>query len=144
MLHNPFRYLWHALQLAYSGIDEIKAFLQKTDTIEDLIKFCNNACTAPQPLLFIIDQVNALDPIDESKDRFANETKALARRVLDNITAEHLKVSSSTGNYIHAIHDTHRQAHEKRRSLYGGLTKVLPLNNNYLREPQDLILCSRK
>lgn len=124
LLDNPFRYLRHALRLAFFEQQEIQAFFLACEKIEQLVEFCNNAASAHQHILFIIDQVNALDPQDEARDRYSNETKRLARTLLENITSEHLKLSSSTGNYMHAAYDTHRQTNEKRISIYGGLGKV--------------------
>ena len=124
LLDNPFRYLRHALRLAFFDTLEIQEFLIASERIEDLRKFCNDAASAQHRILFIIDQVNALDPQDEARDRYSNEGKRFVRAMLENITVEHLKLTSSTGNYMHAAHDTHRQSNEKRISMYGGLSKV--------------------
>jgi hypothetical protein len=40
--------------------------------------------------------------------------KRNVRTILDTITAKHMKISSSSGNYLHALQDIHRQTGEKR------------------------------
>ena len=123
LLNSPFQYLRHALRLAFFDTLEIQEFLIASECIEDLEKFCNDAASAQHRVLFIIDQVNALDSEDGARDRYSNKRKYLVRAMLENITAEHLKITSYTGDYMHAAHDTYHQSNE-RISMYGGLSKV--------------------
>jgi len=123
MLRNPFGYLQFALRFAFHNQEERATFLDNAKSLEDLEKFCH-ASAAEERLLFIIDQANALDPQDENDDRLSLDVKRQTRTLLDKITAEHLKLASSSGNYKHALHDRYRQTGERRLYLYGGLTDV--------------------
>lgn len=126
MLRNPFEYLRAALELTFAGNITARTFLRSATELEELGQFCS-AASGEFRLLFIIDQVNALDPQDEAVDRYPSDRKRLVHNLLDSITSLHLKLASSSGNYLHAQHDILRQTGEKRLCLYGGLSKVSPL-----------------
>jgi hypothetical protein len=85
-----------------------------------LYEFCA-AIERETQLLFVVNQVNALDPTEEGTDLGA---KRESRTLLDRITAHHLKMSSSSSNYRHTHHEKHRQTGERRIHLYGGLSKI--------------------
>jgi energy-coupling factor transporter ATP-binding protein EcfA2 len=123
MMGNVFGYLRSALRLAFTGDTRRDAFLAGCKDTQGLLDFCS-AASSEVHLLFIVDQVNALDPTDDSLDRFSLEMKRNVRTLLDTITSDHMKISSSSGNYVHAFHDIHRQTGEKRLHLYGGLNEV--------------------
>ena len=127
LLRDVFRYLQFALVLAYHGASErtSREYLERCQTIEQLTTFCFQA-SSDHRLLFIIDQANALDPEDESRDRFTLDAKRDARSLLDRITACHLKLASATANYLHGIADQYKQTGERRLHMYGGLTDVSP------------------
>ena len=57
-------------------------------------------------------------------DRISNKKKTEARRLLDGIASNHMKISSSTANYRAAIHDQLRETAETRLTLYHGLNDV--------------------
>lgn len=125
LLRDMFGYLRLALRLTFHGPGhEARAdFLDRCMTVEELAGFC--AAAAPQyRLLFIIDQANALDSEEEAVDRFTPQAKREARTLLGKITAQHLKLASSSGNYQHGLYDRYRQTGEKRLQLYSGLTEV--------------------
>jgi len=125
LLRDMFGYLRLALCLTFHGPGhEARAdLLDKCTTIGELEEFCA-AVTPKYRLLFIIDQANALDSEEEAADRFTPQAKRDARTLLDKITAQHLKLASSSGNYQHGLYDRYRQTGEERLQLYGGLTKV--------------------
>ena len=129
MLGDVFVYLHSALHLTFMGSVEHLEYLSDCNTTSELLDFCLKVSSEIR-LFFIIDQVNALDPTDEATDRFPPERKREVRSILDSITAMHLKLSSSSGNYQHALHDTYRQTGEKRIYLYGGLSTVCFFKRN--------------
>jgi len=125
LLRDMFGYLRLALRLAFHGPrhEARTDFLDRSTTVEELERFCA-AAASKYRLLFIIDQANALDSEEEAVDRFTRQAKREARALLDKITAQHLKLASSSSNYQHGPYDRYRQAGEKRLQLYGGLTEV--------------------
>ena len=76
------------LVLAYNQDSDTTArqYLERCKAIDQLSMSCIQAPT-DHKLLFIIDQTNALDPIDEAFDRLTLEAKREARTLLDRITA---------------------------------------------------------
>ena len=69
--------------------------------------------------------MNALDQAEQpGSDRVDEEDKAAARRLLDTITGLHIKIQSSSGNYVHSMHDSLVLANEVRLPMYGGLDEV--------------------
>lgn len=123
MMHNEFDYLYSALRLTFMGSAEHAEYLSGYSKTSELLDFCLQVSKSPETrLFFIIDQVNALDPVDEARDQFPPEGKRELGSILNTITATHLKLLSSSGNYLHALHDRFRQTGEKRIHLYGGLS----------------------
>ena len=132
MLRNPFEYLRAALELTFAGNIAAGTFLRSATELGELGQFCS-AASREFRLFFVIDQVNALDPLDDSEavDRYSSDQKWLVCNSLDPTTSQHLKLASSSGNYLHAQHDILRKTGEKRLYLYGGLSKVSPLTKGY-------------
>ena len=86
-------------------------------------RFCDDLA-GKVPIYFLIDQVNALDPTDQTGDRISNVQKEAVRNLLDWITTGHIKIQSGTGNYGHGRGDMVREASEEMMSFYGGLDDV--------------------
>ena len=99
---------------------------EKGRTREDLewgmIMFCNLAAQVGRPILWVVDQANALD--DGDYDRVSNAKKMQTRRLLDGLSSKHMKLASSTANYSAAKHDQVRATSESRINLYLGLDDV--------------------
>ncbi|KAI5792571.1 hypothetical protein DFH27DRAFT_654987 [Peziza echinospora] len=88
---------------------------------QKILAFCNIAADLGKPIIFIVDQANALDDSTEGHDRVSNDKKSSVRALLDGMSAEHMKISSSTANYLVAKHDQFRATSETRMTLDGGL-----------------------
>ncbi|RPB21073.1 hypothetical protein L211DRAFT_459528 [Terfezia boudieri ATCC MYA-4762] len=103
-----------------------QSFFEKGHTQEDLewrmIMFCNLAVQVERPILWVIDQANALD--DGELDRVSNLEKMQTRRLLDGLSSKHMKVASSTANYSAAKYDGIRATSESRFNLYLGLDDI--------------------
>jgi hypothetical protein len=128
MLRDAFRYLQAALKLTFINHPQAYRYLCASTTTDHLVNFCYRASNEGR-LLFVIDQVNALDPQDDAEDRYSSTQKMNVRELLDKITSVHLRLASSSGNYQHGLEDTLRQTGEKHLGVYGGLTKVRPPDN---------------
>ncbi|KAF8437336.1 hypothetical protein BGX38DRAFT_52710 [Terfezia claveryi] len=104
----------------------VQSFFEKGRTLEDLewrmIMFCNLAADVERPILWVVDQANALD--DGEYDRVSNVKKMQTRRLLDGLCSNHMKLESSTANYSAAKHDEIRATSESRMNLYLGLYDV--------------------
>ncbi|KAF8458181.1 hypothetical protein BGX38DRAFT_1326580 [Terfezia claveryi] len=75
-------------------------------------------------IIFVIDQANVLDHDVHVDDHISNQKKIEARRLLDGIASQHMKVSSSTANYHAARYDELRETAESRLTLNHGLNDV--------------------
>jgi hypothetical protein len=135
LLANPAEYFRTALELAYNSYEPFRSHLRclrregvevdRLVRLQRLKSFCMLVATKSNPALFIVDQANALD--DDTipgSHRFSNDEKKQVRTLLDESSASHLKLASSTANYKHGRTDLGRQTSEKRIGLYCGLDEV--------------------
>jgi len=131
LLHEPpLFYIMPALYTAFHRDPELqKELLNLLKTASNgadlewrLLKLCNLAALLGKPILFIIDQANALD--DGIHDRVSNHKKKDVRRLLDGISSQHMKIASSTANYAAAKYDEFRSTSESRLNLNMGLNAV--------------------
>ena len=103
-----------------------QTFFEKGRTREDLewgmTMFCNLAAQVERPILWVVDQANALD--DGEYDRVSSVKKIQTRGLLDGLSSKHMKLSSSTANYSAAEYDQMRATSESRINLYLGLDDV--------------------
>ena len=76
-------------------------------------------------ILFVVDQANALD--DSQDDRVSNKKKMEARQLLDGLSSNHMKISSSTATYVAARYDQFRATSERRVNINMGMDNVIPL-----------------
>ncbi|KAA8906952.1 hypothetical protein FN846DRAFT_918946 [Sphaerosporella brunnea] len=122
MLQNTFTYIQKALRLTFFQHEEHRNYIQDCTKITELIDFCEKLADGEITLYFVIDQLNALDPQDETGDRYDNAKKADVRDILEMMSAHHLRISSSSANYLHGHQDRVRASGEKHSTLYEGLT----------------------
>jgi hypothetical protein len=110
----------------------LKGLRREEEEVDELVAlqsleyFCRLVATYSDPAPFIVDQANALD--DETipgSQRFSNDKKEQVRTLLDESSASHLKLASSTANYKHGWTDSGRQTADKHIGLYCGLDEVL-------------------
>lgn len=124
----PCMYVVGALQLAFAHQDaylsnKIMALSASAERLEkEVLAFCAEVSELGMCIIFIIDQTNALD--DAVEDRIPNDKKGQVRRFLDGISSNHIKISSSTANYLAAKHDNLRQTGEARIDIFDGLDVV--------------------
>ncbi|KAF8462175.1 hypothetical protein BDZ91DRAFT_850755 [Kalaharituber pfeilii] len=118
-----FASFWNDTDLSEEVTELFNAVLSREynhDRLEwDILVFCNLAAQLKKTILFVVDQANALD--DSPDDRIGTEKKQKVRKLLDGISSNHLKISSSTANYHAAKHDEFRATSETRLTLYKGL-----------------------
>ena len=131
LLHEPpLLYIIPALYITFHRDPELqkelldlsKAHLDGADLEWRLLRLCNLAAQLGKPILFIIDQANALD--DGIHDRVSNDKKNDVRRLLDGISSQHMKIASSTANYAAAKYDEFRSTSESRLNFNMGLNAV--------------------
>ena len=139
MSEPPTHYIITALSIAFCDdielAPQISALTRALDDEEcdsgrlerKVVVFCHRAAQMNKTILFVVDQANALD--DSTDDRVSNEKKRDVRKLLDGLSSQHLKISSSTANYRAAKHDECRATSEMRITLYRGLDDVSVLAN---------------
>ena len=86
------------------------------------VEVVQSCSTIGKPILFIIDQANALD--DGIHDRAREDKKKDVRRSLDGISSQNMKIASSTANYASAKYGEFRSTSESRLSFNMGLNSV--------------------
>ena len=139
LLRHPFRYLQLALLRTFHDDPEASNSLMHYNTEDGLVLFCDTVAEDVR-LYFIIDQLNALDVQDGAMDHNNNSKKASVRNTLDKITMLHLRICSSTGNYMNSRHDSTRQTGEQTMRVYTGLNNVrgfgipYPCGHNFLTD----------
>jgi len=125
-------YVVQALQLAFAHQDaylsneimalSVSAKRSNEELEKEVLAFCAEVSELGMCITFIIDQTNALhDAVD---DRISNDKKRQVRRFLDGISSQHMKISSSSANYLAAKHDKPRQTGEERIDIFAGLDAV--------------------
>ena len=90
-----------------------------------VLTFCNLAAKVQKHILFVIDQANALD--DSQDDRVSNKKKMEVRKLLDGLSSNHMKISSSTTTYTAARYDQFRATSGRGMNLNMGMDDVIPL-----------------
>ena len=88
----------------------------------ELQVFFNQAAAMGKHIMFIVDQANALD--QGVHDRVTDKKKMEVRGLLDGFTVNHMKIASSTANYLAAKYDEFRATSEKQLTLLMGLNEV--------------------
>ena len=91
----------------------------------EVLIFCNLAAKMQKHILFVIDQANELD--DSEEDRVSNKKKMEVRKLLDGLSSNHLKISSSTATYAAARYDQFRATSERTMNLNMGMDGVITL-----------------
>jgi hypothetical protein len=125
-------YVAQALQLAFAHQDaylsneimalSVSAKRSNEELEKEVLAFCAEVSELGMCITFIIDQTNALD--DAVDDRISNDKKRQVRRFLDGISSQHMKISSSSANYLAAKHDKPRQTGEERIDIFDDLDAV--------------------
>lgn len=123
---EPISSIRSALHLAFADEDEVVSEIMKIKDKDSLQEFCR--LIGRRKLIFIIDQVDALDPVADSSDKVTEEQKCFTRTILDTITRYHFKVHSASGTYRHGDGDRLRLSGHERIEVQGGLDVVSTFN----------------
>jgi len=120
MLLDPLNYLKMAI---------LFAFVNSKPSCEEILdcqnlKSLTNFCIRYHQLCFIVDQLNALDPEPMGQDKIPNEDKSSLRRLLLQISAKHILITSASANHKTFQYMAWKDTGERKIPLMGGMTSV--------------------
>jgi hypothetical protein len=133
MLDNYVEYLRSAMLMGLAGAPKLQEEVVSCDGAKDLVRLAQDMARRNPPvvLYFLIDQVNALECADFSKNRdnIPDELKVQVRGTLDNMASSHIRILSASANYESYKFVYQKQQTEIRIELYGGLSEVRRYTN---------------
>ena len=130
-LLNPFEYVRDAMSLCWAGSPALQLAVMALRTQDDISKFLSGQPTGDSPIIFVIDQMNALET-ESSTEESTNKRKADLERWLMEISSKHKSIFSSSANNISYRGSIQGQLNLLRVNAYGGLTKVRSIIGLYL------------
>ena len=120
LILEPISPIKQALCFAYAKDEAKLRRIKAIQTANDLDDFCRRQKN--RALVFLIDQVDALDRITDAGD----EGVAATRTLLDTITRYHYTVRSASGNYKHWEGGRLGLSGHALLGAFGGLDEVRP------------------
>ena len=118
LISKPVRVLSSALYLAIRDNEEMMRGISKASSVNELTIIARRF---PQgQLYFIIDQMNAF----RSCSDWAHASDLITS--LEDVSSNHFKICSASGNYEDALRDELRATHGSTIMLYGGFSSVPP------------------
>jgi len=116
---DPILYFKAAMLFAWLGDGSEQREIMTLDTMEKIYKFF----LGKRDVIFIIDQMNALE-ILKNDDEKIKEEKGTLRGWLTRFRAKHKAILSSSANYHSYLIMQEKQSIEEKMHVYGGLTTV--------------------
>ena len=108
----------------WANNEKVQEDIMEQKSMEDINKFIER-----QPkLLFIIDQINALDAEREGADTVSNSTKEYVRKQIEAFTSQHKAIFSASVNYQARLRMETKQTNDWKLYVYGGFSTVSPPN----------------
>jgi hypothetical protein len=102
---------------------EAQEAIMRLKSMDDIRDFCNKLS-----ILFIVDQINALDVEEEKGDTVSNDRKKDMRKWIDSLTSQHKVIYSASANYRARVRTVQKQTNDKKLYVYGGFSAVSPPN----------------
>jgi hypothetical protein len=124
-IHSPVRYLIAAMLFAWAGDQSKQQDIMTLKTQEDINLFFE----AQQDVVFVIDQLNALEK-DEDNNKSTKDNKAQLDEWLSDLRTGHKAILSSSANNHSILNRVDRQSSQEIMYVYGGLTTVSLSENN--------------
>lgn len=122
MLANKFSYLQTALLCAFTdpSLSSIRAGIRSCQTIDDL----ENFCYANGPLIFIVDQINALEEEDDRSDSITNAEKTELHQLLRRLSSHYTYITGASANHRAAQRMRQKQTNDLKNEMTGGMSEV--------------------
>jgi hypothetical protein len=127
MLLDTLVYLQTALVFAFLDSAGHLEDIQRCEDVESLAEFCV-AFKSTGQLIFIVDQLNALDPELTGEDEVPDDKKAWLRGLLQRMSARHINITSTSANHKTFKHMAARDTGDQKVPLMGGMTPVRALS----------------
>ena len=124
-LENPFGYVQAAMALCWAGSPSLLAEIMALKTRDDISRFFARQPAGVKPIIFVIDQMNALEPASPASAESArNGEKIGLESWLKECSSWHKRVYSSSANYTSYLESLKKQMNLIRVNAFGGLTPV--------------------
>jgi hypothetical protein len=124
MLLDPLNYLQTAILFAFVNSKPSCEEILDCQNLESLTNFCIRYELAFGQLCFIVDQLNALDPEPMGQGEVPNKDKGLLRRLLQQISADHILITSASANHKTFQYMVQKDTGQRKVLLMGGMTSV--------------------
>ena len=124
-LRDPIEYVRAAMVLAWAGNPALQMKILDLETRLDILQFFNDRATEGCWIVFVVDQMNALEPIgdnSESDDDLRNKESLEAW--LYECSSQHMTIVGLSANNISFPRLQQSQRNYLRVNAYGGLTEV--------------------
>jgi len=119
---DPQYHMERAFLFAFADSPSDVKCISQWKNFDDIIVFCRSK----NRLYFVIDQENALDPDEESKD-MDNARKLAFLELIQRCTTGHITITSATAN-VNSYKKTKRiRTNDAKVFLIGGMTRVCDL-----------------
>jgi len=129
LVRNPVSYMRAAMLFAWTGDESKQQNIMALENEEDIYRFFEDQVD----VIFVIDQLNALDIRKTDDTRTANKKGDLYNG-LDRCTSRHKAIFSSSANNHTLLSTAIKQSSKKWMYVYGGLTEVsLRSNNSFVK-----------
>ncbi|KAI9443719.1 hypothetical protein F5148DRAFT_1255992 [Russula earlei] len=125
MLRGPLIYLKSALLCAFAdpSSSHHRTTIRACRSNSDLLAFCR-ANANPDPLYFVVDQMNAFHKEESNEDEIANDKKQEFSNLLQEMSAEHYSITCASANRRTMMHMQRKQTGDLKLSMMGGMSKV--------------------
>ena len=123
---EPFTYFQAAMLFTWANDTEMQEDIKKLESMEDIDLFFQSQ---PGKLLFIYDQMNALDMENEKHDTVSNSRKQELRKWMDAFAFSHKVIYSASGNCTARVYMEQKQTNDWKLYIYGGFSAVSPPNS---------------
>jgi energy-coupling factor transporter ATP-binding protein EcfA2 len=118
---NPLSHMRAAFLLAFADSLSDTEHILRWKSLDEICTFCDEKNQGS--LSFIVDQLNALDPVDENKYT-NNPRRAEFTELLQSCTLDHLYITSASANVDSYKITKRNHRNDVKVSLIGGMTRV--------------------
>ena len=123
-LENPVEYIQAAMLLCWAGSPSMQAEIMALRTRGDILDFFTRQPTGDEPIIFVIDQLNELEPKSSTEEQLRNERKANLESWLMDCSSKHKRVLSASANNASYKESLQEPMNLLQVNAYGGLVKV--------------------
>lgn len=124
-LENPFGYVQAAMALGWAGSPSLLTEIMALKTRDDIFRFFSRQPAGDKPIIFVIDQMNALEPASPASAESARNGENIGLECwLKECSSWYRRVYGSSANYKSYLESLKKQMNLIRVNAFGGLTQV--------------------